>query len=65
MEEILILKVKCNDLNAYNLTFAKVYEVLDSWVEKSKMYPFELYDVYLVIDDTGNKSVEPCCIFSK
>jgi hypothetical protein len=56
-------KVRCIDEECNNLTFDKEYEVLDTWKEISRLKPYSIYDVYLVIDDTGNKSVEPCCLF--
>jgi len=59
------LKVKCICSDCDNLTFKKEYKVLKSWVEKSKLKPYESYAVYLIIDDFGNKSVEPCCLFNQ
>ena len=55
--------VKCNDKYSTNLTYGMEYEVLDYWTEKSGIKPYNPYSVYLVIDDTGSKSVEPQCIF--
>lgn len=56
-------KVKCTDAECTNLTYKKEYQVLNKWKEKSRIKPYEPYDVYLVIDDTGNESVEPSCLF--
>ncbi|CAI3617628.1 hypothetical protein [Clostridium neonatale] len=59
------MKVKCIDEECTNLTFRKEYEVIEKRKEKSNMKPYEDYLVYLIIDDTGNKSVEPCCLFKE
>ena len=56
---------KCIDEECTNLTFGKEYEVIKKRKEKSYMKPYEDYWVYLVIDDTENKSVEPCCLFKE
>lgn len=57
------MKVKCIDKECTNLTFGKKYEVIKTWEEKSRINPQDSYRVYLVIDDTGNESVEPICLF--
>ena len=56
-------KVICTDAECTNLTYKKEYEVLNKWKQKSKIKPYESYDVYLVIDDMGNESAEPSCLF--
>jgi hypothetical protein len=56
-------KVICTDAECMNLTLKKEYEVLNEWKERGRIKPYEPYDVYLIIDDTGNESVEPSCLF--
>jgi hypothetical protein len=49
-------RVVCKVNDSTNLTYDKEYKVLiDNPVE----------EVYLIKDDTGNKSVEPYCEFNK
>lgn len=60
------IKARCKDKESGNLTFGKEYGVLGKWQEdNNQMKPYGPYWVCLIIDDTGNKSVEPCCIFEE
>lgn len=56
-------KVKCKDKHSDNLTFGKEYIVIGRHIAKSQIKPCNSYEVYTIVDDTGNQSNEPSCLF--